>query len=85
MSPAVLASTVLLVICAVGLLYSFHGKKSLRLFITLYGFYTGYNLIMTLYGAVYRRIWILALVLGIVIGLLAMLFTSCPSLWQAGS
>lgn len=68
------ATLILVVQMLVGLVCCFRGKKYLRLFMVLYGFYAGYNLIMSLYGSVGGYMWVLALGVGIVIGLLAFLF-----------
>lgn len=74
MSSIGLVTVYLIVICAVGLLYCFRGYKSLKWFMILYGLYSGFSLIMSLYGEIGGLMWILALGVGIVLALLAFLF-----------
>lgn len=69
-----MTTTVILVIqMLVGLVCCFRGQKYLRLFMVLYGFYAGYNLIMSLYGNIGGYMWVLAVGVGIVVALFAFL------------
>lgn len=83
MSPALLASIALIVICILGLIYCFKGYRYLRAFVTLYGLYTGYSWVMRYFGGYSEWMWVVALGAGILLGLLAFFFVKF-SMFLAG-
>lgn len=75
------------IIAVVGLLYCFRGERYLRVFMLIYGLYLGYSYTMRFFAASGMNtqwLWIVALGIGLLIGLLAFFFLKLSIFFAGG-